>query len=42
VSAKKGAGRSLPDRCREVKVVAGELEGDAGLIGASLLARGEG
>lgn len=29
----------FPDRCRQVEVVASELEDDAGLIGAALLAR---
>ena len=30
---------AFPDRCKQVEVVASELEDDAGLIGAALLAR---
>jgi len=29
----------FPDRCRQVEIVASELEDDAGLLGAALLAR---
>jgi len=30
---------AFPDRCRQVEVVASELEDDAGLLGAAILAR---